>query len=118
MRLFVDADQDVNRGVLLLFAQLIGSIAAAGVVKGLLPGHPELLFKVTLTQGMTVAQGLFLEMFLTAELVFTICMLAAEVCVKTLHYARAEGAKLMACRNTRLPLLPQLASDFLFSLPN
>jgi aquaporin related protein len=28
-----------------------------------------------------VAQGLFLEMFFTAELVFTILMLAAEVCI-------------------------------------
>jgi len=49
------------------------------VAKGLLPYHPELAFRVSLTAGMTVTQGMFLEMFLTSLLIFTILMLAAEV---------------------------------------
>lgn len=59
--------------------QLVGGIAAAGLVKGLLPYHPALAFSVSLTTGMTAVQGMFLEMFLTALLIFTILMLAAEV---------------------------------------
>jgi hypothetical protein len=42
----------------------------------MLPG--PLAAETTLGGGTTVAQGVFLEMFLTAELVFTIIMLAAE----------------------------------------
>ena len=37
-----------------------------------------MLFNTELGNGATIPQGLFLEMFLTAELVFTILMLAAE----------------------------------------
>ena len=40
------------------------------------PGKPA--FTTTLTNGTSVAQGVFIEMFLTAELVFTVLMLAAE----------------------------------------
>jgi aquaporin related protein len=53
-------------------------MAAAMVVKLILPGD-EVLFAVGLGPGVTVAQGFFLEFFLTFELVFTILMLAAEV---------------------------------------
>jgi aquaporin related protein len=51
-------------------------MAAAGVISALLPG--PLNVTTTLGSGTSVVQGLFLEMFLTAELVFTIFMLAAE----------------------------------------
>ena len=40
------------------------------------PGKPA--FTTTLTNGTSIAQGVFIEMFLTAELVFTVLMLAAE----------------------------------------
>lgn len=40
------------------------------------PGEPA--FGTTLTNGTSIAQGVFIEMFLTAELVFTVLMLAAE----------------------------------------
>ena len=40
------------------------------------PGQPA--FTTTLTNGTSIAQGIFIEMFLTAELVFTVLMLAAE----------------------------------------
>ena len=42
----------------------------------MLPGEPA--FTTTLTNGTSIAQGVFIEMFLTAELVFTVLMLAAE----------------------------------------
>ncbi|KAK7757135.1 Aquaporin-1 [Diatrype stigma] len=64
------------RGILIIIAQLLGAIAASAVVYGLQPGG----FNVATTLGgpTTVAQGLFIEMFLTMQLVFTIFMLAAE----------------------------------------
>lgn len=59
-------------------AQILGAIAASAVVRGIIPGD-EVLFSVQLLTGTSIVQGLFLEMFLTSLLVFTILMLAAEV---------------------------------------
>jgi len=67
----------VLRSVFIFVSQILGAIAAAAVVKGLIPGN-DVLFNVNLAPGTTITQGLFLEMFLTAELVFAILMLAAE----------------------------------------
>ena len=64
------------RGALLFPAQILGGICAAAVVSCLFPG--ALAVETTLTNGTSIAQGLFIEMFLTAELVFTVLMLAAE----------------------------------------
>ncbi|KAK0702966.1 aquaporin-like protein [Lasiosphaeria miniovina] len=64
------------RALLVVPAQLLGGIAAAGVVSALLPG--PMAVETTLGGGASVVQGLFIEMFLTAELVFVIIMLAAE----------------------------------------
>lgn len=64
------------RGILLIFAQLIGAITSAAVVSALFPG--PLNVRTSLRIGTSIAQGLFIEMFLTAQLVFTIYMLAAE----------------------------------------
>jgi aquaporin related protein len=65
-----------SRGALVFISQMLGSMAAAGVVKTLFPG--PLAVTTTLSGGTNKAQGVFIEMFLTAELVFTIFMLAAE----------------------------------------
>ncbi|KXL44994.1 hypothetical protein M433DRAFT_108626 [Acidomyces richmondensis BFW] len=64
------------RAGLIFISQLLGSMAAAGVVSALFPGP----MNVSTTKGyhVSTAQALFIEMFLTAELVFTIFMLAAE----------------------------------------
>ena len=51
-------------------------MCSAAVVSCLFPG--PLNVKTSLGAGTSIAQGLFIEMFLTAELVFTIFMLAAE----------------------------------------
>lgn len=64
------------RGAFLILSQILGGIAAAGVVLVLFPG--PLNIRTSLGGGTTVIQGLFIEMFLTAQLVFTIFMLAAE----------------------------------------
>ncbi|PNS20541.1 Aquaporin-1 [Sphaceloma murrayae] len=64
------------RGTLLFFTQIIAGMAAAALVSCLFPG--ELNVRTTLGGGTSIVQGLFIEMFLTAQLVFTIFMLAAE----------------------------------------
>ncbi|OAP59649.1 hypothetical protein AYL99_06947 [Fonsecaea erecta] len=64
------------RGALVFIAQMLGAMASAGVVKALFPG--PLAVTTSLSGGTNKAQGLFIEMFLTAQLVFTIIMLAAE----------------------------------------
>ncbi|MCJ1456482.1 hypothetical protein MMC28_006843 [Mycoblastus sanguinarius] len=64
------------RGMLLTVSQVIGGIAAAGVVSALFPG--PLNVRTVLRGETSITQGLFIEMFLTAQLVFTIFMLAAE----------------------------------------
>ena len=64
------------RGGFIFISQLLGAIAAAGIVDVLFPG--PLSVRTSLGGGTTVVQGLFIEMFLTAQLVFTIFMLAAE----------------------------------------
>jgi Major intrinsic protein len=55
---------------------MLGAMASAGVVAALFPG--PLAVTTSLSGGTSLAQGLFIEMILTAQLVFTIIMLAAE----------------------------------------
>jgi len=64
------------RSSIVFVAQILGGMAAAGVVSVLFPG--EMAVDTTLGGGASVVQGLFIEMFLTAELVFVVIMLAAE----------------------------------------
>ncbi|KAG9548199.1 aquaporin, partial [Aureobasidium melanogenum] len=64
------------RGALLFVTQILGGMTAAALVSCMFPG--DLNVRTTLGGGTTIVQGLFIEMFLTAQLVFTIFMLAAE----------------------------------------
>ena len=64
------------RGLLLFFPQILGGMVAAALVSCMFPG--PLAVETSLSNGTSIAQGLFIEMFLTAELVITILMLAAE----------------------------------------
>ncbi|KAK7515814.1 aquaporin-like protein [Phyllosticta citriasiana] len=64
------------RGLLVILAQIAGAIASAGVVSALFPG--DLAVRTTLGGGTSIVRGLFIEMFLTLQLIFTIFMLAAE----------------------------------------
>ncbi|EME84139.1 uncharacterized protein MYCFIDRAFT_100823, partial [Pseudocercospora fijiensis CIRAD86] len=65
------------RGLLFFPVQLLAAISAAAVVEALIPGSIRQV-QTTLAPEVNVAQGLFLEMFLTSLLVFTVLMLAAE----------------------------------------
>ncbi|KAK4544696.1 hypothetical protein LTR36_003945 [Oleoguttula mirabilis] len=65
------------RGIVLFPAQILSGICAAAVVSAIVPGDIKTV-QTTLTPGMSSAQGVFLEMFLTSLLVFTVLMLAAE----------------------------------------
>lgn len=64
------------RGFVVFVAQLLAAIVAAAVVGGLFPG--DLLVFTRLGPTTSITRGLFIEMFLTAELVFTVFMLAVE----------------------------------------
>ncbi|CAN8101850.1 unnamed protein product [Discula destructiva] len=65
------------RLVLVVIAQLAGSLAAAGLAHGLMPGR-GFYATTTLNSSITVTQAFFLELFLTAQLVFAIFMLVVE----------------------------------------
>ncbi|PSN64135.1 aquaporin-like protein [Corynespora cassiicola Philippines] len=64
------------RAVMCFVSQMLSGICAAAVVSAILPG--PLAVSTTLGVGVSPARGVFLEMFLTSLLVFTIFMLAAE----------------------------------------
>ncbi|KAI5788483.1 aquaporin-like protein [Geopyxis carbonaria] len=64
------------RAVIIFVTQLLAGMASAGVVSALFPG--KLNVSTSLSNDTSVAQGVFIEAFLTFELVFTIFMLAAE----------------------------------------
>ena len=64
------------RGALLFLPQLLGGMVAAGLVKCMFPG--KMTVETTLRPGTSKAQGLFIEAFLTAQLMLTILFLAAE----------------------------------------
>uniref|UniRef100_A0A0B7KJI5 Aquaporin n=1 Tax=Bionectria ochroleuca TaxID=29856 RepID=A0A0B7KJI5_BIOOC len=66
----------VVRGICLLTAQMTGAIIASAVVRYLFPESFNV--RTTLGGGASLAQGVFIEGILTAELVFTIFMLAKE----------------------------------------
>lgn len=64
------------KGTLLFTTQLLGGITAAAIIDALTPG--PLSVANSLGPNVNTAQGLFMEMFLTAELVLAIFMLAVE----------------------------------------
>ncbi|KAF7845780.1 hypothetical protein BT93_L0679 [Corymbia citriodora subsp. variegata] len=64
------------RGALLIVAQLVGGMTAAALVSIMYPG--PLSVNTVLYAKTSVRDGLFIEAVLTAQLVFTIFMLAAE----------------------------------------
>ena len=64
------------RAFLVFISQILGAMTAAAVVSALFPGPLSVVTAVS--DDTSVVRGLFIEMFLTAELVFTIFMLAAE----------------------------------------
>ena len=63
------------RSIYIAIAQIIASIAAAGVASATFPG--PMMVDLKLGGGTSIAQGCFIEMFTTILLVFTVVMLAA-----------------------------------------
>lgn len=55
---------------------MLGGMVAAALVAALLPG--PLVVETKLSAGTSIVRGVFIEMFLTAELVLTVLFLAAE----------------------------------------
>lgn len=64
------------RGALLTLSQILGGITGAAIIQAITPG--TLNVRTTLGGGTSVAQGLFIEMFLTSLLMLAILLLAAE----------------------------------------
>ncbi|GAA5952798.1 hypothetical protein JCM3765_002967 [Sporobolomyces pararoseus] len=64
------------RAAILTFSQIIGGITGAAIIQAILPG--TLNCRTTLTAGMSVARGLFLEMFLTSMLMLAIFIGVAQ----------------------------------------
>lgn len=96
------------RGVLLTVSQILGAISAAAVVSVLFPGPLDV--RTALRIGTSITQGLFIEMFLTAELVFTIFMLAAEKHKATFIAPVGIGLSLFIAELTGLvPLMPPIS---------
>lgn len=84
------------RGALIFAAQLIGGIAAAGVVSCLFPGG--LNIQTRLGGGTSIVQGLFIEMFLTANLVLVVIMLAVVKQKSTFLAPVCIGLVLFMCQ--------------------
>lgn len=65
------------RGLCLFPAQLLAAMCAAAIANAMVPGDISAT-NTSLSPMTSVAQGVFIEMFMTAELVFVVLMLAAE----------------------------------------
>lgn len=64
------------RAAIVIVAQIVGGIAGSAIIYGLLPG--TLNVRTTLAEGVSPGRGLCIEMFMTALLMLTILLLAAE----------------------------------------
>jgi aquaporin related protein len=78
-----------TRAGLLIAAQIAGSIFSSYLVSVLFPTPFNV--RTTLSTGTSLAQGVFIEAVLTAELVFTIFMLAKEKHKGKLRFLCCEG---------------------------
>lgn len=76
LALWLCGGMSTMRSILVIPSQLIAGIAAAAVVSGLYPG--PMTVDTVLNGRTSITQGLFIEMFLTAQLIFVILMLAVE----------------------------------------
>ncbi|KAF8839520.1 aquaporin-like protein [Paxillus ammoniavirescens] len=111
------------RFVLFCIAQMVGAIAASAIIYGLTPG--PLSVNTFLQQGVSPAQGVFIEMFITAALVTAVLMLAAEKHSATPFAPVGIGLTLFvghlfavfytgACMNTARSFGPAVVTGFAF----
>jgi hypothetical protein len=71
--LFLTGKITWHRAIQTIISQMLAGMAAAGFVSGLLPG--PLIIATKLDPSISITRGLFLETFVTAQLVLTILML-------------------------------------------
>ena len=67
----------VFRGLILFPAQLLGAIVAASLVSAMFPANIASV-KTTLAHRVSTTQGIYIEMFLTCQLIIAEMMLAVE----------------------------------------
>jgi Glycerol uptake facilitator and related permeases (Major Intrinsic Protein Family) len=106
MALFLVGGLGAVRSIVVIIAQFLGGIAAAGVVSALFPGPMKV--NTTLGGGANTAQGLFIEMFLTAELVFVVIMLASEKHKSTFLAPVGIGITFFLCELIGMLSIPPL----------
>jgi aquaporin related protein len=82
-------------GLLDIISQLFGSILASAIAYGLLPSGA--LAATELGDTTTVTQGLFIEMFITAQVVVAVFMLATEKHKATFIAPVGIGLTVFAC---------------------
>ncbi|KAK5314535.1 Aquaporin-1 [Exophiala xenobiotica] len=75
LTLFLVGAVPAGRACVVVVAQILGAIAASAVVSALFPG--PMAVNCRLGEGTSIARGLFIEMFTTTELAFSVIMLAA-----------------------------------------
>jgi aquaporin related protein len=90
------------RGLLVVLCQLVAAIAAAALVSGLLPG--PLNVTNSLGPDVKVVQGVFIEMFLTAQLVLVVYLLAVEKHRSTHLAPLGIGIAVFVCHMFGIPL--------------
>ncbi|KAJ4353200.1 Aquaporin-1 [Didymosphaeria variabile] len=86
---------DPVRGVLCIVTQMVASIVAAAIAYGLLP--PGSLPATELGEQTSITQGVFIEMFLTTQVVLAIFMLATEKHKATFIAPVGIGLAVFAC---------------------
>ncbi|KAF7982951.1 hypothetical protein HWV62_25262 [Athelia sp. TMB] len=112
------------RFVLYCVAQMLGAIAASALVLALTPGN--LASNNVLGTDINPAQGVFIEMFITAALVLCVLMLAAEKHQATAFAPIGIGLTLFACHlwavfytgacmNTARAFGPAVLTGFMYS---
>ena len=88
--------------MIVFIAQIVAGIAAAGLTDGLIPGPLEVAN--TLGPDVKIVQGLFIEVFLTAGLVFVVYMLAVEKHRATYIAPIGIGLSIFMCHMVGVPL--------------
>lgn len=93
------------RAIFLVPAQLLASMCAGGLVSCMFPGD-IVAANTTLGPDTSIVRGLFIEAFMTAELVFAVLMLASEKSKDTFIAPIGIGLALFVAMmaGTKIPL--------------
>jgi aquaporin related protein len=104
------------RGLFLFPTQLIAAMCAAGVAQAMFPGDISAT-NTSLSPSTSIAQGVFIEMFMTAELVFVVLMLAAEKSKDTFMAPIGIGLALfVAMMGGKFSISPTILTQYVFDV--